>query len=64
MAGRARADLRRIASSFPAEQAADGAYAPTITPVIGGRTGHHDPAFTRLWEEMTMVYRQEPGAEW
>lgn len=49
---------------FPAEQAADGAYAPTITPVIGGRTGHHDPAFTRLWEEMTMVYRQEPGAEW
>jgi ring-1,2-phenylacetyl-CoA epoxidase subunit PaaC len=49
---------------FPAEQAADGTYAPTITPIIGGRTGDHDAAFNRLWEEMTMVYRQEPGAEW
>lgn len=49
---------------FPAEQAAGGSYAPTFAPVIGGRTGDHDPAFTRLWEEMTMVYRQEPGAEW
>jgi ring-1,2-phenylacetyl-CoA epoxidase subunit PaaC len=49
---------------FPAERDADGAYAPTVAPVIGGRTGDHDPAFTRLWEEMTLVYRQEPGAEW
>jgi ring-1,2-phenylacetyl-CoA epoxidase subunit PaaC len=49
---------------FPVEQSADGSYSPTIAPVTGGRTGDHDPAFTRLWEEMTLVYRQEPGAEW
>lgn len=49
---------------FPAEQAPDGSYVPTIAPVTGGRTGDHDPAFTRLWAEMTLVYRQEPGAEW
>ncbi len=49
---------------FPAEQGADGRYHPTITPATGGRTGDHDPAFERLWNEMTMVYRQEPGASW
>jgi ring-1,2-phenylacetyl-CoA epoxidase subunit PaaC len=49
---------------FPAEQATDGTYSPTVAPITGGRTGDHDPAFTRLWEEMTLVYRQEPGAEW
>ncbi|MGN6759588.1 MAG: 1,2-phenylacetyl-CoA epoxidase subunit PaaC [Thermomicrobiales bacterium] len=49
---------------FPARQEADGAYAPTIAPSTGGRTGDHDPAFDRLWHEMTLVYRQEPGATW
>lgn len=49
---------------FPARQSADGIYTPTIAPVTGGRTGDHDPAFGRLWHEMTLVYREEPGAEW
>ena len=49
---------------FPARQAADGNYTPTIAPITGGRTGDHDPAFDRLWHEMTLVYRQEPGATW
>lgn len=49
---------------LPATQGSDGAYMPTVAPCAGGRTGDHDPAFTRLWTEMTMVYRQEPGAEW
>src|SRR5919202_1938160 len=49
---------------FPAERAPDGGYAPTIEPVAGGRQGDHDPAFRQLWREMTMVYREEPGAVW
>lgn len=49
---------------FPAHQSADGTYTPTIAPITGGRTGNHDPAFNRLWHEMTLVYREEPGAEW
>jgi ring-1,2-phenylacetyl-CoA epoxidase subunit PaaC len=49
---------------FPARQQPDGSYAPTIVPATGGRIGDHDPAFDRLWHEMTLVYRQEPGATW
>jgi ring-1,2-phenylacetyl-CoA epoxidase subunit PaaC len=49
---------------FPAQRSADGTYSPTIAPVTGGRTGDHDPAFDRLWQEMTLVFREEPGAEW
>lgn len=55
------ADLRL---PFPAERAPDGTYHPTIAPATGGRDGDHDPAFARLWSELTLVYRQEPGAEW
>ncbi len=49
---------------FPAQRAPDDTYAPTIEPLTGGREGDHDPAFRHLWREMTMVYREEPGATW
>lgn len=53
-----------LALPFPARQEAGGDYAPTIAAATGGRDGDHDPAFARLWNEMTLVYRQEPGATW
>ncbi|HEX5505018.1 MAG TPA: 1,2-phenylacetyl-CoA epoxidase subunit PaaC [Thermomicrobiales bacterium] len=53
-----------IGRSVPARPDAAGVYQPTIAPVVGGRDGDHDPAFRRLWDEMTMVYREEPGATW
>jgi ring-1,2-phenylacetyl-CoA epoxidase subunit PaaC len=39
-------------------------YQPTIAPRYGGRRGQHTSDFVKLWEEMTMVYRLEPGASW
>lgn len=50
--------------ALPARPDESGVYQPTIAPVAGGRTGDHAPAFRRLWDEMTMVYREEPGATW
>ena len=49
---------------FPARQGVDGVWKPTVAPVTGGRRGDHDPDFLRLWHEITLVYRQEPGASW
>lgn len=49
---------------LPARRQDDGAYAPIVAPVTGGRDGDHDPAFNRLWAELTMVYREDPGATW
>ncbi len=49
---------------LPARRGDDGAYTPTVAPLTGGRDGNHDPAFRRLHDEMTMVYREEPGANW
>jgi ring-1,2-phenylacetyl-CoA epoxidase subunit PaaC len=49
---------------FPAQQTAAGDHEPTVAPHTGGRAGDHDPAFRRLYDEMTMVYREEPGATW
>ncbi len=43
---------------------AGGRYAPTFPITMdGGRTAHSD-AFRWLWNEFTLVYRAEPGAEW
>lgn len=53
-----------LALPFPAGRGPDGGYTPLIAPLAGGRSGDHDPAFARLWGEMTLVYRQEPGATW
>ena len=30
----------------------------------GGRRGHHSEDFLPLWEEMTRLYREHPGATW
>lgn len=39
-------------------------YQPTITAHTGGRRGEHTQDFYGLWEQMTMVYRLEPNAQW
>ncbi|MDQ6832599.1 MAG: phenylacetate-CoA oxygenase subunit PaaC [Chloroflexota bacterium] len=49
---------------FPFRGAGGGRYAPTFPITMdGGRTAHSD-AFRWLWNEFTLVYRAEPGAEW
>jgi ring-1,2-phenylacetyl-CoA epoxidase subunit PaaC len=30
----------------------------------GGRRGRHSPDFDALWDEMTITYREDPGARW
>lgn len=49
---------------FPFRTAGGGRDAPT-SPIMmdGGRTTHGDD-FRWLWNEFTMVYRQEPDGEW
>ncbi len=36
----------------------------TIVPRTGGRRGQHIQDFRDLWDQMTMVYRMEPQAQW
>ncbi len=51
--------------SFPATlDERTGLYVPTAEPVYGGRRGQHTEEFTKLWEEMTSVYRLDPQAVW
>jgi ring-1,2-phenylacetyl-CoA epoxidase subunit PaaC len=56
--------MQSLALPFPFREAGGGRYAPTF-PIImdSGRTAHSDD-FRWLWNEFTMVYRAEPGAEW
>jgi ring-1,2-phenylacetyl-CoA epoxidase subunit PaaC len=35
-----------------------------VTPVTGGRVGEHTAAFAPLYEELTVVYRIDPEANW
>jgi len=37
---------------------------PDVSPALGGRRGRHSPDLTVLLEEMTSVWRTEPGATW
>lgn len=49
---------------FPFREAGAGRYAPSFAIIMdGGRTDHGDD-FRWLWNEFTMVYRQEPDGEW
>jgi ring-1,2-phenylacetyl-CoA epoxidase subunit PaaC len=49
---------------FPFRETGAGQYAPTFPIIInGGRTEHGDD-FRWLWNEFTMVYREEPDGEW
>jgi ring-1,2-phenylacetyl-CoA epoxidase subunit PaaC len=49
---------------FPFREAGGSRYAPTF-PIImdGGRTAHGED-FRWLWNEFTMVYRDEPDGDW
>ncbi|BCL78652.1 phenylacetate-CoA oxygenase subunit PaaC [Ktedonobacteria bacterium brp13] len=46
------------------QQAVSYVYQPTIQPRYGGRQGLHVQDFMELWEQMTMVYRLDPQAQW
>lgn len=46
------------------QQAISYVYQPTIQPRYGGRQGQHVQDFMELWEQMTMVYRLDPQAQW
>ena len=53
------------ASQTPvAESVAETTIPSTIVPRTGGRRGEHTQDFRDLWEQMTMVYRMEPQAQW
>lgn len=55
--------LRRYGLPWPFEERGGG-WAPRVEPRYGGRRGEHGTAFVELWEEMTSVYRTDPGARW
>ena len=56
--------IQLLALPFPFRAAGGGRYAPTFPITMdAGRTTHSDD-FRWLWNEFTMVYRAEPGAEW
>jgi len=56
--------LQSLGLPVPFRAAGGGRYAPTFPITMGdGRTEHSDD-FRWLWNEFTMVYRMEPGAEW
>jgi len=47
------------------EHNGDGTSGNEIQPSgLGGRRGHHSPDFDELWDEMTLTYRENPGATW
>lgn len=56
--------LTALELPFPFRKAEEGQYVPAFPLTMdGGRTDHGDD-FRWLWNEFTMVYRQEPGASW
>jgi ring-1,2-phenylacetyl-CoA epoxidase subunit PaaC len=56
--------MQSLGLPFPFREAGGGRYAPTFPIAMdNGRTAHSDD-FRWLWNEFTMVYRAEPGAEW
>ncbi len=49
--------------TIASQSAEDKTFQP-IDARIGGRRGQHTQDFRDLWEQMTMVYRMEPQAQW
>ncbi len=62
--------FERLRLPFPASLVASSEtpersmYRTKISPRIGGRQGLHTQDFRTLWDQMTMVYRLEPQAQW
>lgn len=52
--------LERVTSLFSPLQIRP----PSVPAAVGGRAGRHSPDLTVLLEEMTSVWRLEPGATW
>jgi len=48
---------------FPSERTGAG-WSIAVPPEVGGRQGRHGPAWTELYDDMTMVRRLEPEAVW
>ncbi len=58
-------DRHTFSSQLPTSSAESNPMSDrTITPRTGGRRGQHTQDFRDLWEQMTMVYRMEPQAQW
>jgi ring-1,2-phenylacetyl-CoA epoxidase subunit PaaC len=56
--------MQSLSLPFPFREAGGDRYAPTFPITMdGGRTVHGDD-FRWLWNEFTMVYREEPDGEW
>ena len=56
--------MQSLGLPFPFRRAGGDHYVPTFPITMdGGRAAHSDD-FRWLWNEFTMVYRTEPGAEW
>ena len=53
--------FERLHLPFPTQ---GPAHSPTIAARVGGRSGQHGEDFKALWNQMTMVYRLEPQAQW
>ena len=47
------------------ERNGDGSFGNETQPSgLGGRRGMRSPEFPALWDEMTLTYRENPGASW
>mgnify|MGYP001446488380 CR=1 FL=1 len=56
--------LQPLGLPFPFREAGGGRYTPTFPITMDSGRIRHSDDFRWLWNEFTMVYRAEPGAEW
>jgi ring-1,2-phenylacetyl-CoA epoxidase subunit PaaC len=56
--------LARMAEDYAAFGLADALGSADRDGGLGGRRGVHGPAFAAMWQEMTALYREHPGASW
>ncbi len=58
------AESNTVSDQIIASQTIEDKTSQLVIPRIGGRRGEHIQDFRDLWEQMTMVYRMEPQAQW
>ena len=58
------ADSNSLSDQTIVPQTIEDKTSQPIIPRTGGRRGQHTQDFRDLWEQMTMVYRMEPQAQW